>query len=436
MSNPAKLPPSRLRLAVLLFFLFMLLHQTDKLLIGPLTPDIIDTFHITYTQMGAVTTGALIVGALLFPLWGYLYDRFARSKLLALASAIWGATTWLNALAPTFPLFMVTRASTGIDDASYPGLYSLVADYFTPERRGRIYGLLQLTQPIGYLIGLILALTLGGVIGWRSIFFITGSLGLVLAVAIFFGVPDVPRGEGEPEMAGVEAEVGQFRFSREAALNLLHKRSLLLLFAQGFFGVFPWNVLTYWIFTYLERERGYAENAILFTMLPTILILASGYPLGGILGDWLFKRNLRGRLIIAVIGTATGAVLLTITFQIPVDQQLLFLVMMSATALFMPWPSANVLSTVSDVALPEVRSTAVAMLNFMESAGSALSPLIAGIIADAFSLQTAILSISVIAWMICILFFLVTIYLLPTDIESLRDQLQQRATRLRAESGD
>ena len=146
MSNPAKLPPSRLRLAVLLFFLFMLLHQTDKLLIGPLTPDIIDTFHITYTQMGAVTTGALIVGALLFPLWGYLYDRFARSKLLALASAIWGATTWLNALAPTFPLFMVTRASTGIDDASYPGLYSLVADYFTPERRGRIYGLLQLTQ--------------------------------------------------------------------------------------------------------------------------------------------------------------------------------------------------------------------------------------------------------------------------------------------------
>jgi MFS family permease len=102
----------------------------------------------------------------------------------------------------------------------------------------------------------------------------------------------------------------------------------------------------------------------------------------------------------------------------------------------MPWPSANVLSTVSDVALPEVRSTAVAMLNFMESAGSALSPLIAGIIADAFSLQTAILSISVIAWIICILFFLVTIYLLPTDIESLRDQLQQRATRLRAESGD
>lgn len=70
------------------FFLFMLLHQSDKLLIGTLTPNIMDTFGITMTQMGAVSTGALIVGALFYPVWGYLYDRFARAKLLALASLL------------------------------------------------------------------------------------------------------------------------------------------------------------------------------------------------------------------------------------------------------------------------------------------------------------------------------------------------------------
>ena len=41
------------------FFGFMLLHQSDKLLIGPLTGPIMDTFNITMTQMGAVSTGCI-----------------------------------------------------------------------------------------------------------------------------------------------------------------------------------------------------------------------------------------------------------------------------------------------------------------------------------------------------------------------------------------
>ncbi len=187
---------------VAVFFVFMLLHQCDKLLIGPLTTPIMKEFGLNHAQMGFITTGALIVGAVFYPLWGYLYDRYARAKLLALASFIWGATTWISAIAPTYPTFMLTRASTGIDDSSYPGLYSLIADYFVPQVRGKIYGLLELTMPIGYLLGMILGLFLGGVVGWRGVFYITGALGVLLAVVIFFGVREPPRGQSEPEMAG------------------------------------------------------------------------------------------------------------------------------------------------------------------------------------------------------------------------------------------
>ena len=78
---------------VAVFFVFMLLHQSDKLLISPLTPNIQKEFNLTNTQIGAFSTGALLVGALLYPVWGYLADRFSRAKLMALASAIWGSTT-------------------------------------------------------------------------------------------------------------------------------------------------------------------------------------------------------------------------------------------------------------------------------------------------------------------------------------------------------
>lgn len=411
---------------VVIFFLFMLLHQSDKLLIGPLTPDIMKEFQITKTQMGTVLTLALVVGTVLYPIWGYLYDRFSRSKLLSLASFIWGGTTWFSALAGSFPLFRITRASTGIDDSSYPGLYSLIADYFGPKMRGRIYAILQLAQPIGYLVGMLLALMLSPTIGWRSVFFITGSLGILLAIFIFFGIRDLPRGKAEPELEEL-AEIGQYRFSWQQAKEVFKKRSMWFIFLQGFAGVIPWNVITYWFFTYLAEERGYDQNSILLTMVPVILILAIGYFIGGALGDWLFKRTNKGRIIVSSVGVIMGAIFLFFAIQTPIQSQTTFIILMSLTAIFMPFSSPNVIATVYDITMPEVRSTAQAVEYFIENFGAAFAPLVAGIIADASNLKTAILVLCITAWVICFFLYLGTLFFINNDIKSLRDQLAARA---------
>jgi MFS family permease len=412
------------------FFAFMLLHQADQLLIGPLTTPIMETFHINEVQMGAVFTVALVVATIFYPLWGYLYDRYARAKLLALASFIWGATTWLNAIAPTYGLFLATRATTGIDNSSYPGLYSLIADYFGPQLRGRVYGILQLTAPLGYLAGTILALSLRDVIGWRGVFYVTGGLGVIVAAFIFFGVREAPRGGSEPELAGL-VEMGVYRFDWQVALQLFRKPSLLLLFAQGFFGVFPWNVITFWFFRYLETERGYTSDQVLVTMVVAVLVLAAGYFVGGAAGDWLFQRTLRGRLLASSAGVFLGAGLLWFTLGIPHEQQGLFLLMLSLTALFIPFASPNVLSTIYDITLPEVRSTVMAVESFIENLGAAAAPLLAGLIAVSSSLGNAILLICISTWLLCGAFLLAATYLVPRDIENLRAQLRARADQER-----
>lgn len=419
--------PSRYRwVVVAVLFAFMLLHQSDRLLIGPLTTPIMETFGLDEAQMGAVFTGALLVAVLFYPLWGFLYDRYARAKLLALASFIWGSTTWLSAIAPTFPLFLATRASTGIDDSSYPGLYSLVSDYFGPNMRGRIYGLLQLTMPLGYLSGMLLALTLRESVGWRGVFYLTGSLGIIVAAAIFFAVREAPRGGSEPELADL-AQVGVYRFNWSTARGLFRKKSLRLLWLQGFFGVFPWNVISYWFFRYLETERRYTPDQVLVTMLVAVLVLSSGYYVGGALGDALFQRTPRGRLIVAVTGVICGALLLGLTLNVPIENQGLFLALLSLTAIFVPFPSANVVSTVYDVTLPEVRSTAMAVQSFIEESGAAFAPLATGLIAVGASLQSAILEICIGAWLLCALFFLLAAYVVPGDIAELRADLRTRA---------
>jgi len=422
---------------VSVFFTFMLLHQTDKLLINPMAAQIYREWNLTDTQWGAISTVALIVGAVFYPLWGYLYDRFARSKLLALASFIWGTTTWLSAIAPTYHTFLATRASTGVDDSSYPGLYSLIADYFSPEVRGKIYGLLQLTMPLGYMAGLILATTVAISLGWRNIFFITGGLGILLAFIMFFTVKDVPRGTSEPELKNV-AEVSNFRFEWSKVKDVVKKKSLILMYLQGFFGVFPWNTITAFIFIYLAEERGYLESEVLLTMAPAILILAMGYPFGGALGDHFFKKSQRGRVLVAMVGVLMGALLLFITLNVPVENRALFGIMLGLTALFIPIASPNVTSTVNDIALPEIRSTAMAIQYFIESSGAALAPLITGVIADSLRKAnnpsprgTAILLICVSTWVLCGIFFFLTSKIISKDIGHLHSELESRAAMAR-----
>jgi MFS family permease len=222
-------------------------------------------------------------------------------------------------------------------------------------------------------------------------------------------------------------QVGIYKFDSKVALGLFRKPSLLLLFAQGFVGVFPWQVITFWFFRYLEVERFYDSEAVLTTMAPAILVLAAGYFVGGALGDRLFQRTPRGRLIVSMFGVLVGAILFFITLNVPVDNQSQFMILMIITALFIPFASANVISTVYDVTLPEVRSTALSIQYFLENGGAALAPLIAGFIARSYSLHIAILTICISAWIVGSILLAFTAYIVPKDIQTLRDQMEERA---------
>ena len=399
--------PSRYRwFVVSVFFFFMLLHQTDQL------DDRLDAGaghgripaerHPVGTDQHRRPVGGH--GAL--PGVG-LPVRSLRPRQAAGAGVLHlGRHHLAERDRSHLPAFLATRASTGIDNSAYPGLYSLIADYFPPSIRGRVYGLLQLAQPLGYLLGMILALMVAPLIGgWRAVFYLTGTLGLVIAVVIFFGVREMPRGRAEPELEGVQ-ELRQFRFSWAEASLAVQKRTMWFLFAQGFAGVFPWNVITFFFFGYLIRERGYDNDSVLFTMAPVILILAAGYFVGGALGDFLFRRTLRGRVIISCTGVLLGAVFLFLAMRTPVEERTTFFILMCLTAIFMPMSSANVIATIYDVTLPEVRSTTMAVEYLIENSGAALAPLLTGIIADALDLQTAILSISLTAWLLCFVIYL------------------------------
>lgn len=162
-------------------------------------------------------------------------------------------------------------------------------------------------------------------------------------------------------------------------------------------------------------------------MAPVILILAGGYFLGGALGDFAFKRTRKGRIIVSSIGVLLGALFLFLAINTPIAARNQFFILMCLTAIFMPLSSANVIATVYDVTVPEVRSTAQAAEYFIENAGAAFAPILTGMIADAIDLKTAILLICTTAWILCFFFYLGAIFTIDKDAHNLRDQMADRA---------
>lgn len=431
-AETVKARPANRTWMVVSLFIFMLLHQTDKLLISPLTTPIMDTFGINEAQMGMVFTGALLVGGLFFPLWGYLFDRFARPKILSLAALIWGATTWLSAIASSFGFFVATRASTGIDDASYPGVYSLVSDSFSPSKRGKIISILQLTAVLGGILGMGLATAFRETIGWRGVFVITGSLGVVWALVMFFTLKDVPRGQSEPEQAG-RKEVVTEKFSWQAVGALLRKPILIVLFIQQVIYVFPMNAVNSWYFRYLETEGGLTPANTTMVMGLFAIVVAVGTFTAGALGDWAFKRTPRGRILVA-----TGGILMLIVFfggalrVSPAENFGLFFTLQTIGAFFWSFAWPNAVSTIQDIVEPEIRSTAHSVMGIAETLGSTLAPLAAGVLAVGATLQSSLVTITTIGWGAGIILMVVVMIFLPREVRALRERM---AARVQAAAG-
>jgi len=115
-----------------------------------------------------------------------------------------------------------------------------------------------------------------------------------------------------------------------------------------------------------------------------------------------------------------------------VANQLQFGLLLGLTALFIPIAAPNMVTSVYDVTVPEVRSTANGVFNFFDSIGAAISPLLAGLIAVRSSLGNAILLISVGAWALCFVFMIAASFFMPEDVKALRRTMEERAAAEKA----
>ena len=248
-----------------------------------------------------------------------------------------------------------------------------------------------------------------------------------MALLIYFGVKEMPRGKAEPEFENM-SEMATFRFSWAEAKEIFKKRTMWFVFLQGFAGVFPWNVIMFFFFGYLETERGYDSQRDHWH--DGACYSHSGGRLFRRWDPWglPFQTHKKGTYSHLQCGRFLGALFIYLAMTTPLDQPNQFFIFMCLTAIFMPLSSANVIATVYDVTVPKSVPPR-RQSNILSRTAARLQPLrLTGAIIVASGDKTfAILSICVTAWLLCFFFYLGALFTIDKDTNALRAQMAERA---------
>ncbi len=302
--------------ALTILFLAYTLSFIDRTILSLLVEPIKHDMGLSDTQISLLQGLAF---SLVYTVGGIpiamVADRRSRSMIVSAGVAVWSVMTALCGFAGNFWQLFLARMGVGIGEASLgPCAYSLIADLFPAERRGRamaIYG-------AGVKVGAGLALLIGGTVigfvaqsdtvdswfgplrGWQLVFLIVGLPGLLVALLAL--TMTEPRGRGAQIRMVVPIAVAPFLRA--------NRRAILCHFVGMGFCAMTAIAVTSWVPSFYIRVHGYTASEIGWTLGLILLLTGTlGAYCGGALSDHLSARGyVDGPMRAALIGICISTV--------------------------------------------------------------------------------------------------------------------------------
>jgi MFS family permease len=270
-------------------------RQIMNLLVGPIRRDL----GINDTQMSLLMgfSFAIFYTILGIPM-GRLADSRSRRGLIAAGVLVWSAMTALCGLAQTYWQLFLYRVGVGVGEATLsPAAYSMIADYFPPERRATaisVYSMgIFLGSGIAFLLGGLVikfavatgAVTLplvGEIRPWQLVFLVLGVAGILFSF-IFFLVREPQRGD-------VSGTGGAVAF-RDVVSYLWQNRRTVLCHNLGFAMLaFSAYGTTAWIPSFFVRTFKWEASQV--GIVYGLIVMIFGC-LGILFGGWITDRWLK-----------------------------------------------------------------------------------------------------------------------------------------------
>jgi MFS family permease len=397
-----------------------------------LFPAIRDSLGLNYAALSMINSIRIIFQTFSGPFWGMLADRYNRKWILVIGTGLWGIWTLGTGLVTDYYQLLIVRviACLGLG-ALYPAAFSMLADVFGPQRRGRAMGAISAIGMFGIVIG---AFAFGEIlnipdVGWRYAFIGLGIASILSGIVIAVLIRDPVRGSAEPELEEVITEVAaaQFRFKLSDIRTVLSSRTVWVNFIQGVFIITPINALAAFFVTWLVDDRGFSEADAPLIFGAIVISLAVGSLVGGIVADWADGRWPKyGRIAVSQLSilVALPAMWLLLT---QVKDLVPIIILASIAGFFLDWTRRGVKQPlVQNVTRPELRATAMALTEFFQGAVASIVIILFGNFADQHGLTQTLLVLAVGFWVVGLLVAFAYYFVYPREAQQLRQQMDER----------
>ena len=132
---------------------------------------------------------------------GVLADMISRKWMLCLAGIAWSFTSIGTGLSNKFWELCIMRVLLGLLEACLvPTVYSLISDFFPPEKRTLANSIYSMGMFIGTALENLTVIIINA-IGWRGAYFIVGGFGIVVGLIGIAVIKEPGRGVFAPPIA-------------------------------------------------------------------------------------------------------------------------------------------------------------------------------------------------------------------------------------------
>ncbi|MFK8053372.1 MAG: spinster family MFS transporter [Woeseiaceae bacterium] len=392
--------PSRLYswYVVVVLTIIYVFSYIDRQILSLMVSDLKTGLNLEHDwQVGFLMGPAFAIFYTLFGIpFGRLADRVSRKGLIAFGLTVWSLMTAACGFAKNFTTMALLRVGVGSGEASLsPSAYSIIADYFPPNRMARaiaFYGMgIYLGGGMAYLIGgRVVAMvrdsapwvipSVGVVAPWQKVFLIVGLPGLVLLPLLWLTIRE-PRRRGLLK-TGQPAEKG-LPFSQVFAYLRTEWRTIathnvgFALLAFSSYGTSAWLPEVF------KRVHGWgsADFGLVYGLI-VILCGSAGVLSGGFIADWLSQRGYRDAkirvgFIAAWIWFPTG-----ILFPL-VTNDVIAMVLVAPTVFFAAMPFGVAPAAIAELMPNNLRGQTSAIYLFVINLiGLAIGPLVLALMTD------------------------------------------------------
>jgi AAHS family 3-hydroxyphenylpropionic acid transporter len=220
-------------LTVALCFAVAILEGFDIQALGVAAPKLAPELGLAPDRMGLIFTFSNIGLVFAAAIGGWLADRLGRKPVFVGAVLTFGLFTLATPFVKTFEHLFFLRLMAGLGfGAALPNMMAVAAEISTPGKRATTAAAMFCGMPVGGGLSAMLTQVLPPDFDWRVLFFVGGSLPLVLAPLLIWLMPEtLQRSEKTLERKNIfHALFGEGRATPTVLLWICFFPTLLILY--------------------------------------------------------------------------------------------------------------------------------------------------------------------------------------------------------------